>query len=256
MLLIGPARVRSLPGWVERLQTWGSARQPSKIIGHETLLGRRTAVIEYGSTSTFDRGDGRIGLTGLNRMWVDVRTLQILRHETDNGRFIIEVTLFDESPMPAEIFRFTPPPGELIVDAPAPEPFAGPPRDPPPGTYPPGSLIPSYVPAGFEPLGGSGHRNSPADWQLTQSFGPRKEPVVIVGDGAPITIAEHPLSSGPASPGAGTVTDVNGHDAILVVDGPRITLSWAQDGVAIVLIARDLPLAEVMAVAASLRAAP
>lgn len=251
VIMVGPARVRDLQGWVTRLSTWGNGRQPSAIIAQETLLGRRVAVIEYGRQDTYDRGNGTTGLTGLNRMWVDVRTLQILRHETDNGRFVAEVTrLDDESPIPAEMLRVALPAGATILQAPTPSLAGPPPRMPPPGTYPAGSLVPTYLPSAFEPRGASSAGNAPDDWQLTQHFGPPGG--AVFGDG-PLVIEERPRTDGfPRPVSGGTAAKVGRNDALLTVNGTTITLAWAQDGIAIILTAHDLPLDEVVAVAESL----
>jgi len=254
VILIGPAPAKDIPSLLAELQTWQDSEGRAEVVGHEDVLGRPATVIEYGHSQVYDRGDGTRVLTGLKRMWVDPATMQILRHETDNGRFVAEVTRLDEGiRVDDDLVRFDPPPGSR--DAKAVTPDAA--RDLSSrgvGTPPPGALVPRYLPRGFA-LAGSGETG---DWQgaWTQElwFG---VPGATRKDAIPLVITQKPRADGvPVVLQQGRPVDVNGAPGWVNVAGDGVTVAFARDGIAVVVTGRGLAEAEILRGAESMERAP
>ena len=104
------------------------------VSGEDTLLGRKTAVIEFGPT--WVNGESQTS-GGTGRIWMDIDSgivLKVTKEGNDGSEMAhAEVTTFEwEPPIKASIFTAQPPPGVKTVDPYHPQPVA---TAPPPGTF-------------------------------------------------------------------------------------------------------------------------
>ena len=87
--------------------------------GEERLLGRDVTVVEYGPTGRVTSNGSERG-TGEGRVWIDPKTMFILRHEVngvEEQAATITVTLLElDIDFPAGLFEFEPPEGSRRVD--------------------------------------------------------------------------------------------------------------------------------------------
>jgi hypothetical protein len=240
LLLFGPTYQSDIPALLAALRGgWGSEGHV-EVIGREVILGRETVIIEFGVEDRYWSNEGWF-LTKLNRWWVDPETMMLLRHESDSGRFVAQITRLDYgTDSEDEVFRYEPPDAFAVARLPTidpnykPDPYAGMKLLAP-------FFRPGYIPAGFEVrelmafgLGDDGSkteaflRSENGDWV-------RLEQTLTAG-GMPQALMDRLGRAVPAT--------FRGVEA-LEDDAPRAAqLGWFQDGIAFMLSSNSVDVAE------------
>ena len=129
---LGPwaIEVSSLEEMLEQLRGDGDGGLDARISGSETVLGRRTTIIELspvssGHSTSWSAGDGRTPVSqssesGTSRIWVDEERFVIMKHvvEDDVQSYSFEITRLDwETKVPASKLKFDPPAGAELIDS-------------------------------------------------------------------------------------------------------------------------------------------
>jgi hypothetical protein len=182
-------------------------------VGETALLGRRVVVLER-SSAPYEQ---------TVKMWVDPVSMMVLRHESNVGRWVAEVTRFDPNPkLDGALFRFTPPPG--AVDR-----KAAPGTTPRPAVVPHGNETPSgfYEPrpllSGLQPrdVGIETDDSGVLSYRSDYRLGPASEVTVLTFEQR---AASGPL---PAVLTAGERLSINGHTAFFSLAGNESRLAWS-----------------------------
>lgn len=111
---VGPLRDASVAALVSRLASDSGADGHAAVAGRETILGRKTTIIDYGPTSWTRAASGGWD-TGGSRIWVDEERMFILQSESARGlgsssRTVVTALRYGE-PQPPSAFVFAPPAG-------------------------------------------------------------------------------------------------------------------------------------------------
>lgn len=255
-ILFGPAIEPTIPRLLERLSHWNEGPlQPGGLpapttpigisygsavrVGETQMLGRRVAVLERSPAPNEQTV----------KFWVDPETMQVLRHESNVGRWVAEVTVFDAAPrFEASLFQFQPPPG--AVDRHTTTPLAAPPlhgRDTPSGFYEPSG----------EALGLQlGEVRSEADTNGVVFY--RSEFEAISREGIVLLTFEQRRNAAnlPLTLAAGERLAVGGHEAYLSQAGQELRLAWSDGRLWLLLSTTWLSRDQLLAFAGSLQLAP
>jgi DNA-binding CsgD family transcriptional regulator len=239
------------------------------IVGHETILGRDTTIIEFGPTAS--RGsnagatpNGRSAIPGAppappamehygtGRIYLDVERMFILGYETegDGQEIQVRVTkLVYDTDVPDDRVRFKPPAGAIEVqrDGSSSSGSGSSALGGGPGglIVPTGFFRPAYVPAGYEV-------------SRTASDGPGAEApsfdlTLQDADGHRLGIQQRMRQNGlPASLTKGEKTTVHGSTAYFATDSGTTTLAWFERGLAVLVTSDSVSRAELLRVAEGL----